>query len=60
MNNNILPETRLDLALNDLEGRLARLSRRQQAAFFLACGEGLLPLYERFQERTGWGNGILG
>jgi uncharacterized protein YjaG (DUF416 family) len=56
MSKNVLSETRLDRALNDLGVRLGCLSRRQQAAFFLACGEGLFPLYERFQERTGWGN----
>ena len=40
-----MPESSLLEAIFQLQSRVAGLSRRQQAAFFVSCAEGLLPLY---------------
>jgi hypothetical protein len=41
----LMPESSLSEAILRLQSEVAGLSRRQQAAFFVSCGEGLLPLY---------------
>lgn len=39
-----------------LRVRLARLARNRQLAFGASCCERLIPNYEIFQQRTGWGD----
>lgn len=40
-----MSESSLSEAIHRLQSQVAGLSRRQQAAFFAGCAEGLLPLY---------------
>lgn len=53
-----LKRSLLDLEIEGLEERLATLSRRAQAAFFLSCGEGLLPYYEAFARDNELGESV--
>jgi hypothetical protein len=48
--------TNLDRLIDELAGSVATLNRRKQAAFFAACAEALLPLYENFSREVGWGD----
>lgn len=48
-------ESRLDRAIGKLGRDIERLPAVARAAFFATCGEALIPLYERFHLRTGWG-----
>jgi hypothetical protein len=41
----LMPESNLSEAILRLQSEVAALSRRQQAAFFVSCAEGLFPLY---------------
>ena len=46
----------LDEGIDLLTSKIARLSRRQNAALFACSAEALLPLYLRFSDKNGWGD----
>ena len=54
MASNVKPT--LDTCLDEMQEGLSGLERRSVAAFFAGCAERLLPLYEHFSKKEGWGN----
>lgn len=48
--------TAYDQVLDELGEKIQALSRIQQAVFFASCGEVLLPSYDSFREKSGWGS----
>jgi len=46
----------LDAALDRLQRRIAGLNRKQATVLFAVCGNALLPFYEKFVAKSGWGD----